>query len=233
MKRFLQFNFDLDQNLQGLLQLAADIYETPVAFLTLIDKDDQWIKVNHGFEVDRMPRSTSFCTHAIMGKDVMVVSDAKADRRFDNNPLVHHVPNIRFYAGAPLPSNDGYNIGTLCVMDVSTKEVSDGKKQALSILAQQAIHLMELELTYKQLSEKMEQVATQNKALMDIAFVQSHEFRGPLSSIMGVMNMIKEEGYNSSKEYLLLLDEAISKLDEKIHMVVKSTEVAKLAYVAA
>ncbi len=232
VKRFMQFNFDLDKNLQGLLKLASDIYKTPVAFLTLIDEKDQWIKVNYGFQVERMPRNTSFCTHAIMEQDVMVVSDAMTDKRFNNNPLVHNAPNIKFYAGAPLASNEGQNIGTICVMDVDSKEVSDNQKQLLSILAQQAVHLMELELTYKTLSEKMTQVASQNKALMDIAFVQSHEFRGPLSTIMGIMNVIKEENYNSPREYMLMLEEAVGKLDEKIHVVVKSTEIAKMAYVA-
>jgi signal transduction histidine kinase len=90
--------------------------------------------------------------------------------------------------------------------------------------------MMELELTYKLLNEKIEQVELQNKVLMDIAFIQSHEFRGPLTSVMGLMDLIKEEEYQSPKEYLLLMDTAIQKLDAQIHMVVESTEVARKAY---
>ncbi len=229
---FQQFNFDLNKNLDGILRLATDIYETPVAFLTLIDENDQWFKVSRGFEVMRMPRVGSFCTEVIKDYEVMVVSDAFADERFANNPLVKNIPNIRFYAGAPLSTIEGHNIGTLCVMDNKTKEVSDDKKQLLHILARQAIHLMELEITYKLLTEKMGQVERQNKVLMDIAFIQSHEFRGPLASIMGLMNVIKEEKYESPKQYLVMMEDAINRLDEKIHVVVKSTEMAKSAYVA-
>ena len=231
VNRFKEFDFDLDKNLDGILRLAADIYETPVAFITLIDEHDQWFKVKRGFEVFKMPRATSFCTHAIMHQDVMIVPDALLDNRFTKNPLVANAPNIRFYAGAPLAANDGQNIGTLCVMDTETKVIGENKRLHLAILAKQAIHLMELELTYKLLNEKMQQVEMQSKTLMDIAHIQSHEFRAPLCSIMGLMNIIKEDNYKQPNEYLQMMDEAIKTLDEKIHMVVKSTEMAKQAYI--
>ncbi len=230
--RFKEFDFDLDKNLDGILKLAADIYETPVAFITLIDEHDQWFKVKRGFDVSQMPRAISFCTHAIMHDDVMIVPDASLDNRFTNNPLVANVPNVRFYAGAPLAAHDGNNIGTLCVMDTEVKEISENKKVLLGILAKQAIHLMELELTYKMLNVKMQQVETQNKALMDIAHIQSHEFRAPLCSIMGLMNIIKEDKYREPYTYLEMMDEAIRTLDDRIHAVVRGTEIAKNAYVA-
>lgn len=233
VNRFKTFDFDLNASLEGILKLAADIYETPVAFITLIDEHDQWFKVSRGFEVFQMPRATSFCTHAIMQDHVMVVQDATTDDRFIDNPLVKNVPNVRFYAGAPLATYDGNNIGTICVMDTQAKIIPEEKRMLLSILAKQAIYMMELELTHKMLDEKMQQVAQQNKALMDIAFIQSHEFRAPVASIMGLMNMIKEDQYESPKHHLMLMEEAIHKLDEKIHIVVKSTEVAKQAYIAA
>ncbi|MCD6013071.1 MAG: sensory histidine kinase AtoS [Flavipsychrobacter sp.] len=232
VKRFRDFNFNLNKNLDGILQLATEIYETPVAFITLIDDQEQIFVVNRGFEVAKMPRATSFCTEAIKQQEVMVVSDAFEDDRFADNPLVKNVPNIRFYAGAPLATYEGLNIGTLCVMDVNQKEVSETKKQLLDVLAKQAIHLMELELTYKLLNEKMNQVELQNKALKDIAFIQSHEFRGPLSTIMGLMNIIKDEDYASPKEHLVVMEGYIAKLDEKIIKVVQSTEVAKSLYTA-
>jgi GAF domain-containing protein len=230
VKRFDNFEFDLNTNLQDILKLAADIYETPAAFITLIDEHTQWFKVNRGFEVSRMPRETSFCAHTIMQADTMVVEDTQKDTRFSDNPFTYNEPNIRFYAGASLTANDGDNIGTLCVMDVVPKEIQENKKRQLEILAKQAIYLMELELTYKLLSEKMQQIEVQNKALLEIAFVQSHDFRSPLASIMGLMNIIKEEKYESPKQYLIMMEEAVKKLDEKIHVVVKSTEVAKNAY---
>lgn len=232
VNRFKGFDFDLNKNLDGILKLATYIYETPVAFITLIDEHDQLFKVKRGFDVLKMPRATSFCTHTILQEDVLVVQDAFADDRFTDNPLVKNMPNIRFYAGAPLATSDGNNIGTLCVMDRESKVIPDDKKQLLGILARQAMHLMELELTYKMLNEKMQQVERQNSVLMDIAFIQSHEFRGPLCTIMGLMNIIKEDNYQNPFEYLKMMDEAVKKLDEKIHVVVKSTEVVKQTYIA-
>lgn len=231
VQRFQKFDFDLNSNIHSILKLAADIYESPAAFITLIDKDDQWFKVRHGFEVLTMPRDTSFCTHTILRHEPFVVDDAQADERFAENPFVKNPPNVRFYAGAALTTDDGYNIGTLCIMDARPKVVPEHKKQFLVILAKQAIHLMQLQLNYKLLNEKMEQIERQNTVLREIAFIQSHEFRGPLTTIMGLMNAIKDDNYEAPKEYLQMMEKSIEKLDEKIHMVVKSTEDAKDAYV--
>lgn len=231
-QRFIIPGFDLSDGLHGLLQVAASIFEVPAAFVTLMDAEDQWFIANHGFEVKRMPRATSFCTHAIQQADPLVVPDATRDERFQANPLIIHPPNVKFYAGAPLTTFDGHNVGTLCVMDVTTKAVDNEKAKLLSILAKQAIYLMELELTQKQLQHQVQQVEVRNKTLMDIADIQSHEFRGPLSTVLGLMYLIREEGYQSNREYLELMEEAIGKLDDKIHLVVKSTEMIRTDYPA-
>ncbi len=225
VKRFEHFDFDLNRNLHGVLRLATDIYEAPAAFITLIDEHDQWFKVNKGFDVLRMPRETSFCTHTIRQSNALIVSDTQKDKRFANNPFVYSVPNIRFYAGAPLCTNDGNNIGTICVMDTIPKEIPENKRQLLEILARQVIHLMELELAHKLLREKMQHIECQNRALTDIARIQSHDIRGPLTSIMGLMNMIKDDEYRSPKAYLQLMETAVATLDEKIHSVVQSASI--------
>ncbi len=233
VKRFENYDFNLNKGLEDILTLTAEICETPVAFLTLIDQENQWFKVNKGMEVFQMPRAASFCTYTIMDSEVLVVPDPTLDPRFANIPLVAHPPHIRFYAGAPLASDDGQNVGTLCVFDDHAKTLSDSKKQLLSILAKQAIHLMELELCLKIINEKTNQIERQNQALMDIAFTQAHEFRGPLSTIMGFMNIIKDDDYQSPREHLMMMEEAVYKLDEKIVLVVKSTQMAKELYSAA
>ncbi len=231
VKKFDNYNFDLNKGLQEILTLTAEICETPVAFITLIDADTQWFKVARGLEVFQMPREASFCQYTIINDEVLVVPDPTQDERFANIPLVANQPHIRFYAGAPL-STDGQNIGTLCVFDDHAKQLPENKKQMLSILAKQAIHLMELELCLNLLQEKAAQIEKQNNALVEIAFTQSHEFRGPLSTVLGFINIIRDNDYEDAKEFLVLMEEAVKKLDEKIHYVVRSTQMAKEIYQA-
>ena len=224
VRKYDNYNFNLNTGLEDILALAAEICETPVAFITLVDADTQWFKVAHGLEVFQMPSNTSFCQYTIVDSDVMVVPDPTKDERFANIPLVVNQPHIRFYAGAPLATNEGYNIGTLCVFEDHSKNLSESKQQMLGKLAKQAIHLMELELCLKLLGERAEHIEKQNTALREIAFTQSHEFRGPLSTVLGFMNIIKDNDYEDSKDYLIMMEEAVKKLDEKIHLVMKSTE---------
>lgn len=91
-----------------LASLAADICATPTALITLVDEQRQWFKSRIAFEPTESIRDVSFCAHAILGRDVMVVTDATRDPRFAGNPLVTEAPHIRFYAGAPLVMPDGY-----------------------------------------------------------------------------------------------------------------------------
>jgi GAF domain-containing protein len=231
VKRFENFDFALHNGLQGLLEIAADIYETPAAFITLIDDDDQFFKVSHGFQVLRMPRETSFCTHTILLHEPMIVCDALKDNRFANSPLVRDAPNIRFYAGAALSDYDGQNIGTLCVMDNKPKQISEDKKQLLPILAKQAIHLMELEINYNSISSKLRQSIQQNTALKEIAFIQSYEFRQPLGKIKGLIHTIKENHYRDLEGPLQMIEDAVNKLDKKIEEVEQSTELVRNKFI--
>jgi GAF domain-containing protein len=231
VKRFEHFDFTLNNAIHGVLKIAADTYEAPAAFITLIGEDDQWFKVNHGFEVLKMPRETSFCTHTILMREPMVVSDALADDRFATNPLVVNTPNIRFYAGAALTDHQGQNIGTLCVMDAKPKVISEEKKQLLMILAKQAIHLMELEYNYQQLGERLNKAEQQNAALKDIAFIQSYEFRKPLGKIAELVSSIKAQDKDYPDGPLLMLESLVTEIGEKIDTIELSTEAARNAFI--
>ncbi|MGE7204977.1 methyl-accepting chemotaxis protein [Sphingomonas sp. NPDC019816] len=100
-----------------IVRLAQSMFDVATSTVSLIDDDRQWFKAGIGIDVCETDRDAAFCTHAILGDAVMVVPDAHADGRFTNNPLVLGAPFIRFYAGAPLTTPAGFNIGTLCIFD--------------------------------------------------------------------------------------------------------------------
>jgi adenylate cyclase len=119
-----------------LVRRAADATGAPVAVITLVDEARQWFKARVNLELESSDRDLSFCAHAILTPDdITVVPDTLEDERFADNLLVTEDPNIRFYAGAPIFTPDGYPIGTLCVIDAAPRGLSDEQAQALRELA--------------------------------------------------------------------------------------------------
>src|SRR5258708_30831908 len=127
-----------------LTELAAHICEAPIALISLVDEKRQWFKSTFGTTVKETSRDVSFCAHAIQQSDLFIVPDATKDERFASNPLVTSDPKIRFYAGAPLITADGYALGTLCIIDKVPRELRPDQKQALRILARHVVSQLEL-----------------------------------------------------------------------------------------
>jgi two-component system, cell cycle sensor histidine kinase and response regulator CckA len=139
-----------------LTELAARICEAPIALISLIDEDRQWFKAKVGVTLNETSRDISFCAHAIKHHDLFIIPDATQDERFANNPLVISDPKIRFYAGAPLITPDGYALGTLCVIDKVPRDLRPEQKQALRVLARHVMMQLELRRHAKELNEARE-----------------------------------------------------------------------------
>jgi GAF domain-containing protein len=119
-----------------IVALARALFDTPIAAISLVDRDRQWFKAKSGLESDETSREVSFCSHTIQDDAVFVVPDASLDPRFFNNPLVRGAPNIRFYAGAPLRGAGGHNLGAVCIISPNPRgDFSSADRKKMEILA--------------------------------------------------------------------------------------------------
>lgn len=131
-----------DDRFDRYTRIAARIFDMPIALISLVDESRQWFKSIEGFDASETPREFSFCGHAILGDDVFEVRNTRQDDRFRDNPLVLEQPHIRYYAGVPLHTPDGHNIGTLCIIDRIPRQLRDEDKAMLKDLADMVVDEM-------------------------------------------------------------------------------------------
>lgn len=354
VERFKTLDLETDTEFQALVNMASETCETPVALLTLVDQDTQWLRVRTGTDVTDMPRGISFCNYTIQNDNVLVIPDMLSDQRFVDNPLVVNEPNVRFYAGAPLITSDGQRIGSICVIDLKPNALNKQQEFILKMLSRQAINMMEFRISVELLEQnkieaekqrevirkaeinlrsffesspnfqvllnkagevldfnmiaynfikkvnnadmargakfarflapdfvkkfntgfkmaltgkktfeegstdygkhgvmyweasfetardsdneiigvsyvirdvsdrkaREQKIVAQNQSLLKIAHMQAHEFRAPLTTITGMMDLIKAENYQAPKEYFELLENAVKNLDSIIREIV-------------
>ena len=148
-----------EREYDDLVALASQICDVPIALISLIDSNRQWFKAKVGLEVSETSRDISFCAHAILNDNMLVIQDALVDPRFATNPLVTCAPNIRFYAGMPLLTPAGLPLGTLCVIDHEPRELGAAQISALESLAHQVVTQMELRRVSARLAQALEKIA--------------------------------------------------------------------------
>ena len=209
-----------------LTSLASAICQTPVALITLIDNERQWFKSHKGTAITETPRELSFCAHAIASfDDIMVVSDATQDKRFADNILVTGETNVVFYAGVPLINEDGFALGTLCVIDHYKKILTSEQTMALKILAKQVVAKLELKKKISFLERANQDLRDANVFIQKFASMAAHDIKNPVSSILLTSQALKirlqkleDEGCTrlvdlniaSTKNLLVLLEEMLA-----------------------
>ncbi|MBV9419129.1 MAG: sensor domain-containing diguanylate cyclase [Alphaproteobacteria bacterium] len=143
-----------DEKFDRLTRLASTLIGTPMASITFIDRDRQWLKSAVGIDTEETARADGFCAYTVLNDELMVVEDAAADKRFYDNPFVTGEPHVRFYAGAPLTSRDGLAVGSLCVIDSKPRVLAPEQRRLLKDLAAMAVDEMELHKSIKQLHKR-------------------------------------------------------------------------------
>jgi hypothetical protein len=133
-----------EQAYDDITALAAYLCDVPIATISLVDESRQWFKSKRGLKQRETPREVAFCAHVILQSKPLIVRDALKDARFAENALVTRSPHIRFYAGFPLTSPEGFALGTLCAMDREPRQLSAEQKRVMQALSQQVMALLEL-----------------------------------------------------------------------------------------
>jgi PAS domain S-box-containing protein len=363
VKQFKKLDLGIDKELQKIVSQAALVCDVPVSAITLLDEDTQYLKVKLGLAIDETDKDLSFCIHTIKSDQLLIVSDMEQDKRFYDHPFVIDGPKLKFYAGAPLLTSEGFALGTLCVLDFKPQVLNEEQKLILTVLSKHVVSIMELKLSISKLDinflelqnerqhrisneiklrsmfesfsdayylwgkngeiidfnraafevikEKhgkelaygdvimdfyspytfqfirdynkalkgeriqnerladyggkgivwwecvfepiynaeqviigvsyvtrditerklnMVKINEQNGLLAQIAEIQSHDYRGPVASIIGLMNLISDDNYVASKEYLMMLESSVNQLDGKIREVVNLVNDPKLNF---
>lgn len=186
-----------EQPFDELAKLAAELCETPIALICLVDRTRQWFKARVGLDVAETSREIAFCSVAITQADVFTVSDAQVDERFSNNPLVIHAPHIRFYYGIPIPIA-GQNVGTVCVIDKVARTLDGRQTQHLVAIAKQVTLLLESRYLGNLQKQTIERIFAKAgtigerraSALHELASSIEHEIMNPLSVINARMHQM-------------------------------------------
>lgn len=215
---------------EDLVKLASQICEAPISLITLLDADRQWFKARVGMKSPELPREQAFCGYAIHDDQLMIVPDATADERFVENPLVTEDPHIRFYAGMPLITPEGYRLGALCVIDHQPRELTPAQEFALRTLGREVSAQLELRRKVKAYQEVLEKVEQQRQRLEALNHlhdrllsVMAHDIRSPLANLAGYLAILKAEATDQppSQTFIATLHDQVIKgtdlLDQLLH----------------
>lgn len=181
---------------QDLAKLAAKVTGTRISLVNLIDSLTQWTISNYGLDIEQMLREDSVCQYTIMESDHFEVGDLSADERFKDKFYVTGEPNVKYYYGIPLKTSDGLQIGALCVLDQERKTLDPEKIELLKIIADEIVARLKTHKVLENLKSRLlEARQTQKKV--------AHDIRGPLGGIVGLAQIIRDQGDQNRMDEVL------------------------------
>lgn len=186
----------LSESFKDLTHLAAKVAGTEISLINLIDVYTQWTVARHGLDLHQMTREESVCQYTITQADQFEVPDLSADDRFNKNFYVGEPLSLRYYFGVPLKDNDGLNIGALCVLDTKLKMLNPEKIELLKIIAVEIMNRIKTYQTMESLQNKLKDAGESNKKV-------AHDIRGPLAGIIGLSEIITEQGKNTDLDQVI------------------------------
>ncbi len=220
------FDTAKEKDFDDLASLASAICQVPITLITFIDEKRQWFKAHHGTDITENLREYSFCQHLIAsGDDALIVEDATRDKFFADNPMVTGPTKIMFYAGVPLINEDGYALGTLCMVDQQPHILTNYQVETLKTLATQVIDKLELRRKVQLLEKANQELLSSNMLIQKFAAMAAHDIKNPLSSIQLTSQALKirleqlnepsctrliELNITSTKHLLKLIDEMLA-----------------------
>ena len=186
LRRYNILDTPRDGSFDRITKLAATIFEVPIAIISLVDTERIWFKSAHGLTVNQIDRVPGLCASAILSSDVYVIGDAGKDPRSLANPLVAGEFGLRFYAAAPLQTEDQCNLGTLCIIDKTPRTLTEKEQKILKELADVVMDEMELRLSLRNT------VANVKKLTLDIGY-----------HLEDTMKQVEKTGGDEHKEKML------------------------------
>ena len=222
-----------EEEFDAITKIASGICDTPIALVTMIDENRQWFKSKHGLETSETPRDIAFCSHSILQPDeLFIINDATKDKRFFDNPLTTEDLNVVFYAGAPLNSEEGYSLGTLCVIDSKPKELNQSQKDSLLLLSKQVVRLFELRKKNKELLESNEQIKKLNEQLNSFAYRLTHDLKSPINGVSFLLDVLHEDHIDlfkntKAEEHIDLISNRIVYMNNLIIDILNYSKVTK------
>lgn len=180
--------------------IAASIFSVPISVISLVDYDRIWFKSHHGLDVQEIDRDTGLCASAIIQNNAWIVTDAKTDVRTLANPLVVGDLGLRFYAGAPLRTRDGFNLGTLCVIDREPHEANETQIAQLTDLASIVIDQMELRLSARSTVTELQKAIAEREMMANEV---DHRVKNSLQLVTSLLILQSRNVVKETSEQLL------------------------------